>query len=612
MPANYWTRVTGQRLSRRRALYATGGTALGALLAAACGSDAEPGTNGQTGTTVTGVATQPADTTSQAIRGGIMQGYLTSESDTFDPLMGTVQAHAHATHAYSQLVKSKLGTFDSLSDGTVEPDAALSHEFSPDGLQLTFNLRPGMKLDPREPTNGRELTMDDVKYSWDVFAETNPSRGNWLTSIVPDAPVDSVEFPDATTMVVNLSFPMASLVRWFAIPEGTTFYIVPTEADGQFDNRQEMRGSGPFMLTRYVPSQGWEYRSNPNWYRADEAPLLDGIDYALMSEPTVRLSQFRARRLWYLTPEAEDIASLTSEFEDVLAVPFNPLGSGANGDYTLTLSKLEDSPLRDVRIRHAISLLIDREPWIDTFYNISGLEAIGLPMESAWNSHFCCTATEWLDPQSNQLGEDSRWFHHNPEEAARLLEAADAFGLEQDFSYATSGLTTPATSRRMEVFAQMLQEGGHFKLRVNTGDYTSWFQPEYFRARAQYDGIAWTSGNHNVVPDLDSVLWGFYAPNGRNDGIYAWDRVPGLQNLMERHRREMDGEERLAVAHDLQRLLAQEMPAVKFPGVATIFHMYWPWMGNGGYFRVYGSQQVVANDTLPTIWYDEGKDTRSS
>ena len=162
------------------------------------------------------VTTQAVDTSKQAVKGGQMQSFMPSEGLNFDAPTGTAEVQTHGLMAYSRLVKAKLGTVFSPPDGSVEGDAASSWELSPDGLQLTFKLRQGMKFEPRPPVNGRRATSADVKYGWDRFAASNPSRGNWLSSVVPDAPVDRFEFPDASTVVVKLSFPLGTIVRHFA------------------------------------------------------------------------------------------------------------------------------------------------------------------------------------------------------------------------------------------------------------------------------------------------------------------------------------------------------------------------------------------------------------
>ena len=85
-----------------------------------------------------------------------------------------------------------------------------------------------------------------------------------------------------------------------------------------------------------------------------------------------------------------------------------------------------------MRIRYAISNLIDRDLWIDTFYNVSKLQQEGLPMDTGWNSHISCTSAEWLDPKSEKtFGENAKYFKRDLAEAKKLLAAAGyASGVE--------------------------------------------------------------------------------------------------------------------------------------------------------------------------------------
>jgi ABC-type transport system substrate-binding protein len=375
--------------------------------------------------------------------------------------------------------------------------------------------------------------------------------------------------------------------------------------------RQDMRGSGPWNLTSYQRSQGWQYQRNPNWYNASERPFLDGIDYTLITEGATALAQFKAKRLWLLTPSADNVTLLKRENPDSVLHAVTPLRSGISGGYMLALSKLADSSIqKDVRIRYAISHLLDRDLWIDTFYNVSKLQSEGLPMETGWNSHIACSSAEWLDPKSEKtFGDGAKYFKHDPAEATKLLKAAGRFPMETEFSYATSNVNRPESPKWMQVMQGMLEGEGHFKFKVNTGDYIAWYQPTYLRGRAQWEGIAWTPGGGGAT-DIDANLWGFWAPNSRNDGVYDWSRVPGLQDFMQRERRETDDKKRTAIVHDFQREMAKQMPCMLFPGLATSFSFYWPWMGNHGVYKTF-SGDGVAPDTLVNIWYDKSKEGRS-
>src|SRR4051794_20552900 len=75
--ANYWTNVTQQRLSRRRALVMTGAGALGAAFLAACGgSDSSSSSSGGGGAPkdASGLLTVLKDESSVAKRGGTLIG----------------------------------------------------------------------------------------------------------------------------------------------------------------------------------------------------------------------------------------------------------------------------------------------------------------------------------------------------------------------------------------------------------------------------------------------------------------------------------------------------------------------------------------------------------
>ena len=117
MSNNYWSDVFKQRLSRRRALAATGATALGATLLAACGggNDAPKQVDKET------LIAKYVDSSKSATKGGIWQAYMARSSITFDPQVGTTADLAHAAHAYQRLLRPKLGTVFSPPDGSVEP-----------------------------------------------------------------------------------------------------------------------------------------------------------------------------------------------------------------------------------------------------------------------------------------------------------------------------------------------------------------------------------------------------------------------------------------------------------------------------------------------------------
>jgi dipeptide transport system substrate-binding protein len=607
MDGSYWQKTLQARLSRRRTLGAAGAGALGSALLAACGGGNDKGDSGQPKDT-SGLLYMPVDTTKQAVRGGIMQYAYAVEPTNYDPLSTSSQfIFNHAAHAYQRFVSLKSGTVNEPSTGDPEPDAAASWEYSPDGLQLTFKLRQN-KLDPRPPTNGRVLDTEDVKWSWERFLSLHPGRLIFSNQQSPDSPIVSTTYPDSSTVVHKLAFPMGALLKMF----GTVFYyfILPLDAESKFDAKQEMRGSAAWMMTKYERSVGWEYRKNPNWFRANERPFLDGINYALLPDLQAlgpqSLAQFKAKRLWLLTPSADLALEIKKESPDVLMYPMSPFRGQGSQNY-IGLSKIPTSPFeKDVHVRQALSMLIDRDAYIDVVYNVSGFKKQGLPIESGWHTHVPSSwPAVWLDPQGKDFGPNAKYLTHNPDEAAKLLRAANYFGLEQDFSFALQGQF--GNERQLSILTQMFNEGGHFKIKMNPVDYTTVHVPKYIQGKGQYEGI--TTVPLGGWSDWDVALWNTFTPSGRND--YVGHDTPALKEIMTRHRRELDPKKRITIAHEWQRAVAQEMVIVPAPGLATQFRMTWPWVGNGGFYEVAGGG-VESNEVYPNLWYDKAKDTRSS
>src|SRR5262249_31225541 len=102
-------------------------------------------------------------------RGGVFRIRQAVQPVHFDP---------HATLAFttmmplsfcmSRLVKVKAGS--QVAPGTLPIEGDLAESWSqPNETTYVFKLRKGVRWHPKPPVNGRELTADDVKYTYDRF-----------------------------------------------------------------------------------------------------------------------------------------------------------------------------------------------------------------------------------------------------------------------------------------------------------------------------------------------------------------------------------------------------------------------------------------------------------
>ena len=157
--SDYWHTILSNRLSRRRAIAATGTAAAAAAFLAACGggSDAKKDTR-----PASALLTKPEDTMSKATKGGTWPTTITADPPHFDSI-GKYHTAAYAQNLMSYSVLADFKVTKVAADGETyplwgyEPEGAASWEYSADGTQLTWKLRPDLKTDPRAPNKRPRL-----------------------------------------------------------------------------------------------------------------------------------------------------------------------------------------------------------------------------------------------------------------------------------------------------------------------------------------------------------------------------------------------------------------------------------------------------------------------
>src|ERR1700675_3961855 len=156
-----------------------------------------------------GVAALPFDPRVAAAqtpkRGGIFR--LRGEDPLgFDPhLTLSYKTMGTLSFPHSRLLKVKAGS--SVPPGTLPVEGDLAESWSqPSETSYVFTLRKGVRWHSKPPVNGRELTAEDVKYTYDRFLGTraNPNRGTL-------EPIERVEAVDRHTVKFTLREPYA----WF-------------------------------------------------------------------------------------------------------------------------------------------------------------------------------------------------------------------------------------------------------------------------------------------------------------------------------------------------------------------------------------------------------------
>jgi peptide/nickel transport system substrate-binding protein len=599
MRSNYWGRLEEGRISRRLAIAVAGGGVAGAALLAACGSsDDKP-------SATSALMAKPVDTSKEAKRGGTYAIARDLEPVTLDIHL----SRAATQRVYSRLLIVKPG-YMKKTDGTWDSDVSEGFEFSPDGLTVTFKLKPNVAFHNIAPVNGRILDSSDLMYSWKRYEARGTNRSDMFQSAEPSAPITSYSAPDARTFVIKLAYPMYDGFISIITPQGGGhgIYVVPKEADN-FDLRTKAIGTGSWILDRYDVSQKVVWKRHPEYYDK-EHPFIDQIDETIIPEYAAGLAQFTSGNLHTFEVRQEDILRVKKEHPELELYHAGEKASNPDTvvQYGWDPKFDQNKPWRDERVRQAFSMSWDRDLWIDTFYNVSGFRASGLPTEPIWSTSFIGDLPfegYLLDPKDQKtFGPNAKYYQHNLAEAKKLLAAAGyGSGIEGTI---TSSPSSP--EQQVQVLNQMAAEAG-IKLshRVLTEQENIPLRDGKGRNQSglmHAAKVAVSSGGADPVEMLLRLFSAkvnsryFVGYDAAGKGDFSGDSH--LEDLLLKARAERDVEKRKAACHECQRYVAKTQYTTRWPGVASNYALAWPAVRN---YMVYRSDLKL--DT--TLWMDQTK-----
>jgi peptide/nickel transport system substrate-binding protein len=612
MDGNYWSSTLRNRVSRRRAIVVTGGAAAAAAFLAACGgSNSSSGSGDSKGSAdKSGLVTKSVDTSKEAKRGGTLRWFQENEPAHLDIHTGLAPLNRINQLVNSNLVNEKPGIIGPPEFSEVVPDLAQSWEWSPDRLTLTMKLRPGVKWHNKAPVNGRAMDPQDIVSSWNRFAAKGQGRGTLANVANPNAPVLGVSATDANTIVWKLKDPVVYFLSQLTPAQTGNFWPVPKETDGTFDNRKDLIGTGPFVLTEYKPSIGMSFERNKEYWDAAKGPYFDKIDFPFILEYAQAIAQLKTGNIFTYNNRIrqEDVTSLKKETPDLqmYLVPPESFSPGNTIQYGVLPSEV-NKPFKDDRVRQALSMAIDRDAYIDVFRNVQKFQAEGLPVKGYWYTSIGEGKNWRLDPNDSKFGPNAKYYKHDIAEAKKLLAAAGyAGGVDIVTSYISGTQLGPDFQKTVEVRQDMLREAG-VRPKVNLIDYTLEYLPKYLTSAGKFDGLVYRSG---VASANDAVTWlDWRYKSGGGDGWIGFDLAgkgdgsgdPEVDSLILKARSEVDTEKRRALVHDLQRYLAKAQWAISEPGIADSFELAWPALAN--YRAINGDRRTPAY----SWWLDETK-----
>src|SRR5439155_11084720 len=229
---------------------------------------------------------------------------------------------------------------------------------------------------------------------------------------------------------LKFAFPSAAIIPLLSGNISGYYWMLPRESENQYDVRRVNIGSGPFWVSDYRPSVSLTLRRNDGWYDAAKI-YIDNLTQPIVPEYATGLAQFRSGGIYGSTGvggfvvKPDDILQTKNDVPALNLFLNDPASQGNIIFFGWNPSFGNGTAFRDKRMRQGLSMAIDRDLWIDTFYNVTKFKNAGIPMTTVWNSALTTNWPGWwLDPRGEDLGPDAKNYQYNPSEAKKLIAAA--------------------------------------------------------------------------------------------------------------------------------------------------------------------------------------------
>src|SRR5690606_28565959 len=152
------------------------------------------------------------------------------------------------------------------------------------------------------------------------------------------------------------------------------------------------------------------FSRNPNHWD-ENRPLADGIDMPIVGAAAQVEGQFKAEEIHVGGVGATNMIDIAEEMGDRAQIVLNSPGTSMR---VYGFGYQPGSPFLDVRVRQALSMLIDRDALNQTFYEPERFVAAGVPMQAYWTAGLTpAYGSLFLDPKSSEFGDEGRYLQTN-------------------------------------------------------------------------------------------------------------------------------------------------------------------------------------------------------
>lgn len=443
-------------------------------------------------------------------QGGTLRAAWQASWESLDP-------HFASSEASFQVLNNVLETLTFFDDDmNLIPWLAEDWDRSDDGLTWTFYLRQGVTF-----SNGREMTAEDVKWTFDRLTDPEVGSGNsWRVG----GTTTTTEVIDPYTVAITTETPIANLPASLAANKSTA--VMASESLEDDGTVQVPIGTGPFVIAEIEGTTRLVLQARDDYWQ-EGFPYLDDVVITPITDDTARDLALQGGEVdWAFTISPQN-------YETLMDDPDVVVDTAPRLAYDYFGLNLNREPFGDVRVRQAIAYAIDREV-ICQFAFFGLCEPTHGPTGSG---------TPWYFPYAP--------YERNLDTARELLaEAGYADGFEMEIMTA---IGFEETLRGAQVVQQQLAEIG-IEVQIENIEFSEWLERQ---GAGEFDAfmLSWLG-----LTDVEDY---FYLQHRTGNAFnFTGYSNPDFDALVDEGRTIDNFEERYAVYEQANQILVDDAPYI--------------------------------------------------
>jgi peptide/nickel transport system substrate-binding protein len=446
---------------------------------------------------------------------------VNNQPKNIDPHVGSSNPEQEVqTAGYETLVAYEAGGFD------LKPFLATDWESNEDYTQLTLTIREGVKFN-----DGSDFNAGVAKAALERSMTIGQGESYFLD------PVDTIEAPDPTTLVINLNSTAPEFVYGLTrIFINSQQAVEDHEVDGDLGQAwfaENVAGTGPYPMTEWIKGQSITFTRFDDYWQGWEGNHIDEYQLRVVAEPATQ-------RLLVEEGECDYSDSITRDA--VRELTTNPdlkvEHHTSVGPFYIAMNT-RGGPLADVKMREALQYALDYETVIDeamSGYATKGWTAVPEQFPQHLDT---LPKPEFNLEKAKALIEEAGY---NPEEVELTFQYLEPWIHEK-----TAGLILQ--SNLAEIGVKMILEPMPWATMVerHTNDDT---RPDMSMYKV-----------FSPAPTPNSILFPMYHSSSSHWSYFGYNN-PQVDELLEKAPTIADDTERDQAYKDLQQLIWDDHPSI--------------------------------------------------